>query len=79
VADVNPDEAAALAFVQHAKRMMDTLQPMLPDGTHFGVFILVPGEREGRVVAVTTDRDVVCPAVAQWVLNTLREAREDPT
>lgn len=59
-------------MVPHAKRMMDALTPMLPPGTHFGVFVLVPGEPEGRVVAMTTDRNVVGPAVAEWFLSTRR-------
>jgi hypothetical protein len=68
---VSPDEAAALALMPHVKQIMDTLRPMLPDGTDFGVFVLVPGKREGRVIAINTNRDIMAPAIAQWVLGTL--------
>jgi hypothetical protein len=69
--DISPDEAAALAFMPHVKQIMDTLRPMLPEGTDFGVFVLVPGKKEGRVIAINTNRDVMAPAIAQWVLSAL--------
>ena len=47
--ELTPDAQAALAFAPIGQQMMDTLRPMLPQGTHFGVFILVKGESEGSV------------------------------
>lgn len=68
---INPEEAAALAFVPHGKAMMDTLRDLLPEGTDFGVYILVRGETEGRLLALNTNRATMVPAVAQWVLSAL--------
>lgn len=68
---LGPDERAALRLVPIAKEFMDDLRGRLPDGTHFGIMLLVPGDPEGRVVAMTTDRDVVAPAVAHWVMDVL--------
>lgn len=65
------DAKAALQLVPVAKAIMDTVRGMLPEGTHFGLMLLVPGAPEGRVVALTTDRDVVAPAVAHWVLDVM--------
>jgi hypothetical protein len=69
--DLEADERAALRLVPITREIMDEIREKLPEGTHFGVMILVPGKPEGRVVAMTTDRDVVAPAVAQWVLEVL--------
>lgn len=69
------DEARdALAFVPKAKELADLVRDRLPPGTHFGVMILVPGKQVGKVVAITSDRKVVAPAVAQWVLTALEPA-----
>ena len=67
--DLAPDARAALALLPHAKHVMDTVRPMLPEGTDFGVFVLVPGDAESRVIAITTDRHRVGFAVAQWFVQ----------
>lgn len=72
------DERALLAFLPHGKRMMEACREMLPPGTDFGVYILVPandGTAEGRIIALNTSRDVMAPAVAQWLLTVLPDAR----
>lgn len=64
------DERFALGMLPHAKKAMDAVREMLPDGTHFGIFVLVPvDEKEWRVVALNTDRQLMAPAIAQWFLS----------
>lgn len=71
--DADADAKFALAMVPIGKEVMDRVRGMLPDGTHFGVFILTPPHKgEGRVIALTTDRDVMAPQVAQWVIEILQ-------
>jgi hypothetical protein len=74
---VSGDEAAALALLPNAKAVMDTVRPMLPDGTDFGVFVLAPGDTdaEKRVIAITTDRARVGFAVAQWFVQITEQER----
>jgi hypothetical protein len=72
--DDKVEEGFALASAPLIRSIMDTVKPMLPSGTHFGVLILVPSVEKGkagRVLAATTDRDIVAPAAAQWVLTVL--------
>lgn len=49
------------------------LKAKLPDGTDFGIIILVPNTEEpkgeGRVIAMSTNRKKVGLAAAQWILN----------
>jgi hypothetical protein len=71
VPDLNDDARAALQFTPIAKELMNQIREQLPEGTHFGLLILVPGEPEGRVVAITTDRQTVAVAAAQWVMSAL--------
>lgn len=69
---MDAEERALARFVPTAKEIMDDIRGRLPDGTHFGLMILAPGDgKQGRVIAITTDRDVVAPAVAQWALTVL--------
>ena len=70
---LNDDAKAALALVPHAKEIADFVRAKIPDGLHWGVLILVPGKPEGRVVAVTSDRQQVAIGAAQWVLDVLRD------
>lgn len=66
----------ALGMAPLARKVADAVRTMLPPGTHFGVFILTPPHQgEGRVIAVTTDRNVVGPQVAQWFLSTVQERK----
>lgn len=69
--DLTPEAGLALAIVPLTKEIMDAVKAKLPEGVHFGVMVLVPGKPHGHVVAMTTDRDVVAAAVAEWVLETL--------
>jgi hypothetical protein len=78
VSETTPLERDALAFLPHGKRMMEACGEMLPPGTDFGVYILVPandGSGEDRVIALNTNRDVMAPAVAQWLLTVLPDER----
>ena len=63
-----------------AKEIAEFARSRLPEGVHFGVFVLVPtalrpapGEARGRlpIVAITSDRDIMGPAVAYWVMSVL--------
>lgn len=66
-AEYDADTRFALAAAPLAQKVADAVRAMLPPDTHFGVFILTPPlEGQGRVIAVTTDRNVVGPQVAQW-------------
>lgn len=71
MSDLTPEAQLALAIVPLTKEIMDAVKAKLPPGVHFGVMVLVPGEPHGHVVAMTTDRDMVAPAVAEWVLETM--------
>jgi len=75
---LSPDARAMLAFGPIAKGFMDDLRERLPPGTHFGIMILVPGPREGRMVGLTTDRNVMAPAIAQWVMGVLDGSENPP-
>jgi hypothetical protein len=74
---LSPGESDALAALPAAKAIMDTVRPMLPAGTDFGVFVLAPGDvdSENRVIAITTDRRRVGFAVAQWFVQITRQER----
>lgn len=62
----------ALNFVGKAQELQDLVRDRLPDGTDFGVVILVPNpDGEPHVVMVCTDRQVVAPAVGRWVVEIL--------
>lgn len=68
------DARFTLAILPMVDKVFGTVKAMLPPDTHFGVFILTPPhEGEGRVIAATTDRNVVGPQVAQWFLSTCKE------
>ena len=70
--DADAEERHALALAPIVKGLMDDLRSKLPDGTHFGLMILVPSKERnglGRVLAATTDRDRMAPAIAQWCLS----------
>jgi hypothetical protein len=72
----NPEaeEGFALALTPIAKEIADFVRSKLPEGTDFGVLVLVPNrdpKAEGRVIAVTSDRRRVATAAAQWVLTVL--------
>lgn len=64
------DEAAALSFLPHAKEIMAGVKAKLPPGTEFGVMILT-GSNPENVIAITTHREIVAPAVATWALATM--------
>jgi hypothetical protein len=68
------DARFTLGILPMVNEVFSKVKSMLPPDTHFGVFILTPPhEGEGRVIAATTDRNVVGPQVAQWFLSTQTE------
>lgn len=67
-------EAAALSFLPHAKEIMASVKAKLPPGTEFGVMILTGPNPDDQVIAITTHREVVAPAVATWALATISGA-----
>lgn len=73
------EEQATLALVPLAKEIADFVRDRIPAGTDFGVLLFAKppeGQIEGRVIAVTSDRDRVAPYAAQWALSVLNpEAR----
>ncbi len=75
--ELTPEAREALRLLPFARDAMDVIRAQLPDDTHFGLMVLVPGEKEGRVIALTTDRDVVAPAVARWVMDVLDPNRQE--
>lgn len=68
---LDDEEMAALALIPFAKEVADMIRARVPQGTDFGVFFFADGEPEGRVVAITSDRDRVAVYVGQWLLNIL--------
>ena len=74
------EERAAMALVPLAKEIADFVRRKIPDGADFGVLLFAKppkGQIEGRVIAVTSDRDRVAPYAAQWALSVLNpEARQ---
>lgn len=65
-----------LALIPLCKSIADFAGRQLPEGTDYGVMILVkplPGQQLGRVIALTTDRERVAPNVAQWAAGVLRD------
>lgn len=75
----SPDDeiAAVLQFVPHARELMDLLRAKLPEGVHFGLVILVPGNPEGRVLALTTDRRRMARAAGEWIVSVLRDELDE--
>lgn len=68
------DERAALALVPLAKEIADFVRDRIPAGADFGVLLFAKppaGQAEGRVIAVTSDRDRVAPYAAQWALSVI--------
>jgi hypothetical protein len=71
----NPPEEERMAYL--AGRALEPafadLKAKLPEGTDFGILIIVPNSAdprgEGRVIAMTTDRKRLGLAAAQWILN----------
>lgn len=63
------DSRALLALQPVAKELMKLVKDRLPPGTHFGIFILAPGEPEGRFIAICTDRQKIAPNAAAWFLD----------
>lgn len=70
--ELNDDARAALQLLPWAKEIADLVKSKIPAGLDWGVFVIVPGKPEGRVVALTSDRDRVAPQVAEWVLDVLQ-------
>lgn len=70
----NPEEEQRnlLQFANVMEPHYERLKAALPPGTQFGILViapaLVPGD-EGRIVAMTTDREKIGVAAAQWILQ----------
>jgi hypothetical protein len=59
------------------REIVALVKEKLPPHTHFGVLVLAPNsdpKGEGRVLAATTDRDIMATVAAQWALTVLPEA-----
>lgn len=70
----NPDdeEKYMLALAPILKDIGDVVKAKLPPGIDFGVIVCVPSPNVGelgRVLAITTDRERVSFAAAQWCMN----------
>jgi hypothetical protein len=68
------EEQATLALVPLAKEIADFVRGKIPAGADFGVLLFAKppeGQHEGRVIAVTSDRDRVAHHAAQWVLSVI--------
>lgn len=70
---IDDESRAALALIPFAKEIADFVRAKVPEGTQWGVLLLVDGKPEGRVIALTSDRGKVAVAAAQWVLDVLRK------
>lgn len=60
----------AVAMIPYAKKLAEYARANLPEGVHWMVAVLPPGV--GGVIAISSDRDVMAPNVASWVMETLR-------
>lgn len=68
------EQSMALALVPLGQEIADYVRAKLPPDLPWGVFLFakpLPGQRAGRVIAITSNRDVVAPLVAQWTLSVL--------
>jgi hypothetical protein len=68
------DERYLLALIPLAKEIAAFIKGKIPEGADYGVFMFAkPVERggEGRIIALTSDRDRVAPLVAQWTLTVM--------
>lgn len=68
------EEAHVLAIAPIMKEIADMVKAKLPAGTDFGVLVFAPSREpneEGRVLAVTTDRERMATYAAQWALTVL--------
>lgn len=68
------DEESALQLLPAAREIRDFVEARIPPGTGWGVFLL-PGEddKDGlrRVLALTSNRDVMARAVGTWLMDVL--------
>lgn len=82
--DPAAEEGYGLAIAPLMQEIADFVKSKLPAGTDFGVLIYAPSsdpKAEGRVIAVTSDRDRMAFYAAQWILTVLpgkenRDARK---
>lgn len=68
------EEAYGLAVAPLLQEIADYVRGKLPAGTDFGVLVVAPpveGGKEGRVLAITTDRTRMAHYAAQWVVTVL--------
>lgn len=82
--DMEDMQRLGAAMIPYAKKMAEHAKANLPEGVHWGVIVLppaplrpAPDDKVGRmpVVVITSDRDVVAPQVAFWVMDVLGGAR----
>lgn len=73
--DTDVESRFALAISPLMREIGDYVKSKLPPGTDFGVMVVVPGTPEGRVIALTTDRERVAFAVGQWVITAIPRHR----
>lgn len=74
------EERHALRMLPFAKDIADYVKSKIPPDTDFGVLIFakpLPGKKEGRVIAITSDRQRVAFYAAQWALSV--KAPDDPS
>lgn len=74
--DLNDESRFALGMATRLKPHMESLGALLPDGTDFGIMVLVPNGGRDRtvphhIVAITTDRTTVALAVGQWCVDVI--------
>lgn len=72
--DPEAEQRYMLALVPLMRECNEFVKSKLPAGIDFGLLVVVPevvaGE-EGRVLALTTDRERMAWAAAQWVVTVL--------
>lgn len=72
--NADSEEAFALAVAPILKEMANSVRDRLPSGTDFGVLVFAPADDrkgDGRVLAITTDRQRMARYAARWVLTVL--------
>ena len=77
--DPAAEEGYALAIAPLLNEIAEYVKTKLPPGTDFGVLVFAPSsdpKAEGRIMAVTTNRDRMAVYAAKWVLTVLPEPKE---
>jgi hypothetical protein len=78
--DSEEEAAFALAAAPLMRELLDLIRARVPEGTHFTVALLPPNADRrgwGRLLVGSTDRAVMLPNLANWVLTMLEQQQRE--